>query len=255
MENCEKTNIIPFVDILGCDVINHSSCIGDDFMLLECLEEEVTVRVNTFIGEKDAFKLYNDHAFRLGFSIRKGYQKFKFYCYKQGMKSDKRKGEKAYTKVDFCTGGWTVSRDDVSPNHVFCDVNQGTFCVLRGELQRIMLVIFKSLKDSVVSIAAGLRVLKKQVGDIIFFMLHYAVLPSFTHKSAYFCVGCLLLHLRASTFIIDNANIHNLMDEFVCHNDSWLSMSYNLREKWCPAFSNDFFYGIVPSFINCTSYC
>ncbi|KAI5668626.1 hypothetical protein M9H77_18479 [Catharanthus roseus] len=62
-------------------------------MLLECLEEEVTSK--------------------------------NFYCHNQGMKSNKEKGEKAYTKVDFRTGckamiefrlndkdSWTISRHD-----------------------------------------------------------------------------------------------------------------------------------------------
>ncbi|KAI5680940.1 hypothetical protein M9H77_02167 [Catharanthus roseus] len=56
MENCEETNIEPFVDMeeFNCDVINHSSCIG---------------RRNSLVGtvvscKEDAFKLYNDHAFR-----------------------------------------------------------------------------------------------------------------------------------------------------------------------------------------------
>ncbi|KAI5656934.1 hypothetical protein M9H77_25727 [Catharanthus roseus] len=64
-------------------------------------------------SEKDAFKLYNDHAFRMGFSIRKENQKFRigcntkymkqFYCYKRRKKCDKRKEEKAYTEVDVRT--------------------------------------------------------------------------------------------------------------------------------------------------------
>ncbi|KAI5682464.1 hypothetical protein M9H77_03692 [Catharanthus roseus] len=102
---------------------------------------------SVFSSEEDAFKLYNDHAFRLGFSVRKGNRKFKagyktkylklFYRYKQGMKFDKGKMENAYTKVDFHTGcktmiefqlndqdGWTVSRHDVNHNHGFCYLNQ-----------------------------------------------------------------------------------------------------------------------------------
>ncbi|KAI5680899.1 hypothetical protein M9H77_02126 [Catharanthus roseus] len=88
METSEKTTTIPFanVEVFNCDVINHSECIGDDFMLMECLEEEVTIVVETLIEDslvgsvvssEEAFKLYNDHAFKLGFSVRKGNQKFK----------------------------------------------------------------------------------------------------------------------------------------------------------------------------------
>ncbi|KAI5650376.1 hypothetical protein M9H77_36381 [Catharanthus roseus] len=84
---------MPFADVeeFDCDVINHSECIGDDYMLLECLEEEVTddnivfrfffligfVGWNAVSSKEDAFKLYNDHAFKLGFSVHKKNQKFK----------------------------------------------------------------------------------------------------------------------------------------------------------------------------------
>ncbi|KAI5649887.1 hypothetical protein M9H77_35892 [Catharanthus roseus] len=127
---------------------------------------------NVVSSEEDAFKLYNDHEFRLGFSIYQGNQRFKA----RWMKFDKVKGEKAYTKVDFCTGckamiefrlndesGWTVSTHDVSHNHGFCDVNE------------------------------------------------------------------------------------SLMDNFGYHNDNWLNRLYNLRKKWCLAFSKDLFSGDVLS--------
>ncbi|KAI5662636.1 hypothetical protein M9H77_21959 [Catharanthus roseus] len=44
MENCEETNIMPFVDVeeFNCDVINHSSCIGDDSIFLAYAKEEIT---------------------------------------------------------------------------------------------------------------------------------------------------------------------------------------------------------------------
>ncbi|KAI5663926.1 hypothetical protein M9H77_23249 [Catharanthus roseus] len=105
MENCEETNTVPFADVeeFNSDVIKHSSCIGDNSMFLECVEEEVTAIVETSIeeswvgsvvsSEEDAFKLYNNHAFRLGFTVCKGNQKLKtgckkylkqFYYYKNG---------------------------------------------------------------------------------------------------------------------------------------------------------------------------
>ncbi|KAI5676898.1 hypothetical protein M9H77_07848 [Catharanthus roseus] len=70
IENCEEINIMPFADVkeFNCDVINHSECIGDDSMLLECLEERTVVETSiedSLVGsvvssEADAFKLYND---------------------------------------------------------------------------------------------------------------------------------------------------------------------------------------------------
>lgn len=35
-----------------------------------------------------------------------------------------------------------------------------------------------------------------------------------------------------------------LMNEFECHNDTWLNKLYNMFEKWCPGFIKDYFLGI-----------
>ncbi|KAI5677575.1 hypothetical protein M9H77_08525 [Catharanthus roseus] len=59
MENCEETNIVSFVDVreFNCDVINHFSCIGDDSMLLECIEEEVTEEGFRMMKDKIIFEV------------------------------------------------------------------------------------------------------------------------------------------------------------------------------------------------------
>ncbi|KAI5661684.1 hypothetical protein M9H77_21007 [Catharanthus roseus] len=135
MENCD-------LEEFNCNVINHSESIGVDFMLLEYLEEEVTCNNvkclvlnavvieisiedslvgSVILSEEDAFKLYNDHAFGLGFSVHKRNQKFKRHY----MHSQRR----------------------VAKNNV-------------GYLQEF--------KDNGVSVAAALRVLKKQVGGSTF---------------------------------------------------------------------------------------
>ncbi|KAI5667073.1 hypothetical protein M9H77_16926 [Catharanthus roseus] len=95
------------------------------------ISNEASLDGTVVASEEDAFSLYNDYAFRLGFSVRKGKQKFKarsitkylkqFYCYKQGKKCEKGKGERSYTKVDIRTdckamiefrlndeSGWTI---------------------------------------------------------------------------------------------------------------------------------------------------
>ncbi|KAI5681898.1 hypothetical protein M9H77_03126 [Catharanthus roseus] len=169
MENYEETNIMPFANTeeFNYNVINDSLCTSDDSILLKCLDEEVVVETSiedslvgsVVLSKEHAFKLYNDHGFRLGFSVRKGNQKFKigcktkylnhFCCYKQWMKADKGKGEKTYIKVDFRTGckaidfwlndkgGWIVSIHDVSHNHGFCDVNQRRFMHSQSWLNRL----------------------------------------------------------------------------------------------------------------------
>ncbi|KAI5671876.1 hypothetical protein M9H77_12240 [Catharanthus roseus] len=162
------------VEEFNCDVINHSSCIDGDSMIPKCLEEEVTNSLvrSVVSSEEDAFKFYNDYAFRLGFSVYKGNQKFKAACKTKHFMGLQRR---------------------VTKNNA-------------GYLQE--------LKDSGVSIAAGLRVLKKTTNTVSEFEFHWK----------------------------------SLMDKFGCHNDSCLSRLYNLREKWCPIFSKDFFSGVVLSF-------
>ncbi|KAI5648243.1 hypothetical protein M9H77_34248 [Catharanthus roseus] len=72
-------NVLSSVDVedLNCDVFNSSP----SFFVLNAVVIEIPNKdslVGTIISSKeDAFRLYNDNAFRLGFSIRKGNQKFK----------------------------------------------------------------------------------------------------------------------------------------------------------------------------------
>lgn len=61
----------------------------------------------------EAFELYNNHAYKIGFSIRKAKQKTRpstkalimkrFVCSKEGTKREKGKINKCYPKVDICT--------------------------------------------------------------------------------------------------------------------------------------------------------
>ncbi|KAI5649234.1 hypothetical protein M9H77_35239 [Catharanthus roseus] len=86
--NCEETNIVSIVDVdeINCDVLSPLSCKDVVSMLLKSVEEvmigisnrDSLVRI-VISSEEDAFKLYNDHAFRMGFRVRKGNQKFRLF--------------------------------------------------------------------------------------------------------------------------------------------------------------------------------
>nr|GMD39417.1 protein FAR1-RELATED SEQUENCE 5-like [Ipomoea batatas] len=88
----------------------------------------------------EAYEVYNDYAFRLGFSVRRGKQRYsagtkqlkmkKFNCSKSGFKRVLRKG--SYLKVDVRTGCrasvqfdldgngmWTVTKYQKFHNHEF----------------------------------------------------------------------------------------------------------------------------------------
>ncbi|KAI5654302.1 hypothetical protein M9H77_31489 [Catharanthus roseus] len=115
-------------------------------VVIEIYDEDSLIRT-IITSEEDAFQLYNDYAFKLGFGVRKGRKICKvgssimylrqLYCYKQWKKCDKQKVEKCYSKVHIRTNckvmiefrlndedGWTVSRHNVIHNHELCHANQ-----------------------------------------------------------------------------------------------------------------------------------
>ncbi|KAI5668677.1 hypothetical protein M9H77_18530 [Catharanthus roseus] len=116
-------------------------------------------------SEEDAFKLYNDYEFKLEFNV-------------QGKKCDKAKVDKCYSKVDLCTdcnamiefhlndkGGWTMSKHKFSHNHELYLTNQRHLLRSQRAVTKNHVRDLQGLKDSEVSIAVGLRVLKKQVEE------------------------------------------------------------------------------------------
>ncbi|KAI5682011.1 hypothetical protein M9H77_03239 [Catharanthus roseus] len=187
--------------VLSCDTIVLKNCVtlkssgiheGDlmvqesamNELFMEICNEDSLIRT-TVIFEEDAFQFYNGHAFKLGFSIRKGRKRYRassviiymrqFNCHKEGKKFDKGKVEKCYTKVDIPTnckamiefflnndGGWTVSRNISGHNHDLCLVNQRHLMHSQKAVTKNHAGYLQELKDSGVSIAASLRVLKKQ---------------------------------------------------------------------------------------------
>ncbi|XP_019185141.1 PREDICTED: protein FAR1-RELATED SEQUENCE 7-like, partial [Ipomoea nil] len=71
----------------------------------------------------EAFELYNGYAYRVGFSVRKGQQRYKastksiqmkrFFCAKAGYKQKPNSGVKLYSKIDMRTGCGAFVQFDV----------------------------------------------------------------------------------------------------------------------------------------------
>ncbi|XP_019158339.1 PREDICTED: protein FAR1-RELATED SEQUENCE 7-like [Ipomoea nil] len=71
----------------------------------------------------EAFELYNGYAYRVGFSVRKGQQRYKastksiqmkrFFCAKAGYKEKPNSGVKVYSKIDIRTGCGALVQFDV----------------------------------------------------------------------------------------------------------------------------------------------
>ncbi|XP_019152215.1 PREDICTED: protein FAR1-RELATED SEQUENCE 12-like [Ipomoea nil] len=113
----------------------------------------------------EAFEVYNSYAYRLGFSVRKGHQRYKgstntiqmkkFCCSKAGYKANS--GVKAYSKIDTRTGCGAFVQFDVG--------DDGLWTVTKHE------------KDSGIALADGIRFLKHQLGG--------SPLVGFTSRDAY----------------------------------------------------------------------
>ena len=92
---------------------------------------------------EEAYVLYNEHAFRMGFSVRKSKQRYRggtktllmkrFYCSKAEEKEKVTKENKCYSKLDVRSsckafiqfdvdenGVWTVTRHEKEYNHELC---------------------------------------------------------------------------------------------------------------------------------------
>ncbi|XP_019192714.1 PREDICTED: protein FAR1-RELATED SEQUENCE 5-like [Ipomoea nil] len=146
----------------------------------------------------EAFELYNNYAYRLGFSVRKGHQRYKgstktiqmknFCCSKSGYKANS--GVKAYSKIDTRTGCeafvqfdvgddglWTVTKHEKVHNHELCVFNKSHLLRSHRSVGDNQLLYLQGLKDSGVALADGIRFLKHQSGG--------SPLVSFTSRDVY----------------------------------------------------------------------
>ncbi|XP_019198749.1 PREDICTED: protein FAR1-RELATED SEQUENCE 12-like [Ipomoea nil] len=146
----------------------------------------------------EPFELYNNYAYRLGFSVRKGHQRYKvstntiqmknFCCSKTGYKANS--GVKAYSKIDTRTGCeafvqfdvgddglWIVTKHEKVHNHELCVFNKSHLLRSHRSVGDNQLLYLQGLKDSGVALADGIRFLKHQSGG--------SPLVGFTNRDAY----------------------------------------------------------------------
>ncbi|XP_019153614.1 PREDICTED: protein FAR1-RELATED SEQUENCE 7-like [Ipomoea nil] len=136
----------------------------------------------------EAFEVYNSYAYRLGFSVRKGHQRYKgssntiqmkkFCCSKAGYKANS--GVKAYSKIDTMTGCgafvqfdvgddglWTVTKHEKVHNHELCVFNKSHLLRSHRSVGDNQLLYLQGLKDSGVALADGIR--RRQSTETDFF--------------------------------------------------------------------------------------
>ncbi|XP_019163092.1 PREDICTED: protein FAR1-RELATED SEQUENCE 7-like [Ipomoea nil] len=148
----------------------------------------------------EAFELYNGYAYRVGFSVRKGQQRYKastksiqmkrFFCAKAGYKQKPNSGVKLYSKIDMRTGCgafvqfdvggdgmWTVTKHLKEHNHELCSFGKSHLLRSHRRVGNNQLEYLKDMKSSGVALADGMRFLKHQSGG--------SPLVGFTNRDAY----------------------------------------------------------------------
>ncbi|XP_019178877.1 PREDICTED: protein FAR1-RELATED SEQUENCE 7-like [Ipomoea nil] len=148
----------------------------------------------------EAYELYNNYAYRVGFSVRKGNQRCKVYsktvqmkmfmCSKAGFKVKANAGVRAYSKIDTRSGCgacvqfdvgedglWTVTKHVKVHNHELCAVDKSHLLRSHRNVGDNQLLYLKDLKKSGVAMADGIRFLKHQAGG--------SPLVGFTNRDAY----------------------------------------------------------------------
>ncbi|XP_019160719.1 PREDICTED: protein FAR1-RELATED SEQUENCE 2-like [Ipomoea nil] len=136
----------------------------------------------------EAFEVYNSYAYRLGFSVRKGHQRYKestntiqmkkFCCSEAGYKANS--GVKAYSKIDTRTGCgafvqfdvgddglWTVTKHEKVHNHELYVFNKSHLLRSHRSVGDNQLLYLQGLKDSGVALADGIR--RRQSTETDFF--------------------------------------------------------------------------------------
>ncbi|KAJ1420945.1 Zinc finger, PMZ-type [Sesbania bispinosa] len=118
-----------------------------------CQSLEVNEHKDIFLGQvvynkDEAYALYQEHAFKMGFSVRKGRELYydiekkntrlkDYYCSKQGFKNNELVGEVAYERADSRTdckamvrfnvskdGVWKITKLELNHNHDFVPQEQ-----------------------------------------------------------------------------------------------------------------------------------
>ncbi|XP_019188786.1 PREDICTED: protein FAR1-RELATED SEQUENCE 5-like [Ipomoea nil] len=174
-------------DLVGDSLIGDQSDVNiDGSSSIPAVEDLVGVVVSN--GD-EAFDLYNEYAYRVGFSVRKGQQRYKastktiqmkrFFCYKAGFKAKANSGVNLYSKIDirmgfgafvqFDVGGdgrWTVTKHVKVHNHELCALDKSHLFRSHRRVRNNQISYLKDLKKSGVAVADGMRLLKHQSGGL-----------------------------------------------------------------------------------------
>ena len=141
----------------------------------------------TASSERQAFHIYNDYAYKVGFSVRYSKVRYRctskggglcmrqFCCWKAGFKQDKGKNHKDHTNIDVRTGckaliqfhidedgKWIATRHVIEHNHALCSPSKRHLLPSHREVSEEDILFVKQLRESGIGVADTYRVLKKQ---------------------------------------------------------------------------------------------
>ncbi|XP_021735745.1 protein FAR1-RELATED SEQUENCE 5-like [Chenopodium quinoa] len=138
-------------------------------------------------SDADAYEMYNDYAFRHGFSIRKGKVRYvgsssvwrgrNYVCSNAGLKDTSSKVPRKYSKLDYRTcceayidfvidekGVWTAVKHNMDHNHAMIPVEKRYLLRSQRKIQGEHLKFIRTMKASGVRVTDSLRALRKEVG-------------------------------------------------------------------------------------------
>ena len=138
-------------------------------------------------SDAEAYEMYNDYAFRHGFSIRKGKVRYvgtssvwrgrNYVCSNAGLKDTSSKVPKKYSKLDYRTcceayidfvidekGVWTAVKHNMDHNHAMIPVEKRHLLRSQTKMQGEHLKFISTMKASSVRVTDSLRALRKEVG-------------------------------------------------------------------------------------------
>ncbi|XP_021746643.1 protein FAR1-RELATED SEQUENCE 5-like [Chenopodium quinoa] len=148
--------------------------------------KESELMKKTVTSDDEAYNLYNDYAFKIGFSIRKGnvrtvgktsvWRSRRYVCSRASLKNDSKRHVRKFEKLDFRTncgafvefiidlGVWTVVDHQMEHNHPFIPIDKRHLLRSQRNVNKEQLKYISVMKASGVRVTDSLRLLSKEVG-------------------------------------------------------------------------------------------
>ncbi|XP_021759663.1 protein FAR1-RELATED SEQUENCE 5-like [Chenopodium quinoa] len=145
--------------VLDEDIVNADTPV--ETIYTEAKESELMRK--TITSDDEAYNLYNDYAFKIGFSIRKGNNDSKRHV-RKFEKLDFRTNCGAFVEFIIDPGVWTVVDHQMEHNHPFIPVDKRHLLRSQRNVSKEQLKVISVMKASGVRVTDSLGLLSKEVG-------------------------------------------------------------------------------------------